>query len=353
MRPATHKITLLIVVMTAFLLAACGGGSGDGDSFIEVPTAPAAAVSINAENAELISADVLSTVDIVAGLSILGNVLPAVQVESDAGTVFNYPDFFIQQLQLLSAQAIPPSNGIVSGIVITKTPASYDCPVSGTMTISGDVDVGAPMWIPTLGDQITIKFNACEELEGIVLNGTMSMTITELDTSPDTVGLDVVLTVLSLKAGVEEVFTDGDMSMRLVDDGSGHETLELWGNSLTAWGSGEVETLTNYKYFYDVHAADPNLVYSYELEGKLASTVIGGSVYFQMTIPESMDPSEPFEGVDAGDPYKGKLWITTDADTSRAHVIVLNSTDVQIDVYLDAVIVKNIMTTWDNLRSLL
>jgi hypothetical protein len=351
----------LFFAITTLLLAACGGG-GSGDEDFRVPTAPAAGVSITADNAELISADVLGTVEIISGFSSIGDLLPepvpGVQVDV-TGSEFSYPDFFVQQLQRLPA-ALDSQSGASNVSGVTISPIIQPCE-SGSTTISGDVDVFYPDWIPAVGDLITIRFNDCEEA-GIVLNGKMSMTITELSpgfdfTPPYTLGLDVVLTLFSVEAvgGGEVAWTDGDMSMRLSEDGFGYEALEFWGNSITAWSGSEVETLTDYQFFYDENSALPQPAYSYELEkGKLASTIIGGAVSFQMTKPGTMDQSVPFEGVDAGDPAAGELWITTAADTSMAHVTALpNSIDVSIDVYLDDVIVENIMTTWDYLWSLL
>jgi hypothetical protein len=132
----------------------------------------------------------------------------------------------------------------------------------------------------------------------------------------------------------------------------GYATLELRGNSLTAWGDGEVETLTDYRYFFDENSSLPEPVYSFELQqGTLASSLIGGAVSFQMTRPGAIDPPVPFLGVDAGDPYEGEVWVTTSADTTMTHVTALaNSVDVKIDVWLDNVIVSNIMTTWDHME---
>jgi hypothetical protein len=57
--------------------------------------------------------------------------------------------------------------------------------------------------------------------------------------------------------------------------------------------------------------------------------------------------------VDAGDPYEGEVWIATSADTSMVHVTVNDSLNVEIDVWLDGVIVNNIMTTWEHMEQCL
>jgi len=344
----------LFLVMTALLLAACGGSGGGSDAGIAVPTAPSTPVSINASNAELVSADVLGTVGLIEGFMLVGDLLPAVQVDT-VGSEFSYPDFFVQQLRRLPEMDMSSNDNIVTGVVPIRE--QCDNP-GGTTTIYYDVAVAIPEWIPAEGDQITIKYENCE-LSGIVLNGTMSMTITVLegegdffnDIPPYTLGVDVVLTVLSVEAGGEVAYADGDMSMLITKDEFGFETLELSGNTLTAWGGGEVETLMDYRYYTTLTA---DLTYTYVLDGKLASTVIGGSVSFQMIRPGSVDLPVPFTGNDGYYPREGELWITTTADASGAYVVAqLDSFTVQIDVYSDVIndmIVANITTDWPALE---
>jgi len=359
MNSCKRIMSILYLVMTALLLPACGGSGGGSDAGIAIPTAPATPVSINAANAELVSADVLGTVGIIQGFMLVGDMLPAVQVDT-AGIEFSYPDFFVQQLRRLPEMDISTNDIIVTGTVIPPTREPCDNP-GGTMTLSGDLTLvyPGPEWDPAVGDQITIQYENCE-LAGIVLNGTISMTLTtvvgdvinEQPPYPITLGLDVVLTVFSVESAGQVAYANGDMSMLMNQVELGYATLELRGNSLTAWGDGEVETLTDYRYFFDENSSLPEPVYSFELQqGTLASSLIGGAVSFQMTRPGAIDPPVPFLGVDAGDPYEGEVWVTTSADTTMTHVTALaNSVDVKIDVWLDNVIVSNIMTTWDHME---
>ena len=59
--------------------------------------------------------------------------------------------------------------------------------------------------------------------------------------------------------------------MRLSEDGFGYKAVELWGNSITAWAGSEVETLTDYQYFFDENSALPEPAYSYELQNVITS----------------------------------------------------------------------------------
>lgn len=341
--------SLLLFAVTTLLLAACGGGGGgDGSGDVTVPTAPATGVSITADNVELISAEVLGTADILEEFRVSSDLLSGVQVDA-AGSDFNFPDFFVQQLQRLPALAISSNDVSVAGVIVPQTTEFCDFN-NGTTTISGEVSDPNAL---TVGDEITIQFDNCE-LEGDVLNGTITMTITGL--SPDfdfvppyTLGVNIVLSVFSINDGVLVVSADGDMSMVLTENLNGDEILELSGNSLTAWSGSEVETLTNYH--YDVTSNMGTGAYSIDLNGTLASTVIGGSVIFEST--------QTFTGnefVGDGNPVAGILWITTSIDASQA---MLTAQDdgvavwIEVDPDGDDIYEEPIMTTWSMLEDLL
>lgn len=344
---------ILFFAITTLLLAACGGGGGGdgGDGSTAVPTAPAAGVSITVDNAELVSAEVLGTVDVVEGFTSGVDFLPAVQVDV-AGSDFNYPDFFVQQLQRLPALASQANNGSVSGVIIPPDTQACDAN-QGTITISGEVDVYFPDYIPAVGDQITIKFIDCE-LEGIVFNGTLSMTITELvgdflsGPPPDTtLGVDVVLTVFSVDDGSQVFSADGDISMQLKENEIGDENIVLSGNSLTAWGAGEVETLTKYQYGLTWELDGD---YSIDLEGTLASTVIDGSVSFK-----SMETFTGNDFLADGNPIAGILQIWTSIDASQARLTAQDDgmeVWIEVDADGDDIYEDTIMTTWTDLESL-
>jgi len=351
MKSAKFTTATLFFAITALLLAACGGGGGGGGS-TAVPTAPAAGVSITPDNAPLISAQVIRSADIIQGFLVVGDVLPSVQV-NPSGTEFNYSDFFVQQLRRLPALALSSSDVSVTGIVIPtrREPCDFN---HGSMLISGEV---TDPNVLTVDDRITIQFFDCE-LAGIILNGTISMTITDLagdfenEIPPYTLGVDVVLTVFSVEAGGQVAYADGDMSMLLSVNVINDENLVLSGNSLTAWSGSEVETLTNYNYDLTWEADSD---YSIGLEGTLASTVIGGSVSFSTTTPTAIPT--PFTGNEILDanPTAGALRITTSADASQALLSALNN---GIDVYIevdadgDGIYETLIQMTWAELEAL-
>jgi hypothetical protein len=357
----------LFLVITALLLGACGGSGGGSDASIAVPIAPSTPVTINAANAELVSADVLYSAELIGGFSLVGSLLPSVQVDINSSK-FNYPDFFIQQLQKFSALSILSNDVNVSGIVITGSPQTYDCAVSGTSTVYGNVSVGAPEWIPTEGDQITIRFNDCEDLDGLVLNGEISIYINSLDDTSDPIvmNIQVVMTVLSVDLGGDAFNADGDMQMILSKFESGDEQIHLGGEELTVWAGSEVETFKGYAYdvFEKYTGVDPgnpenpeNYNYTYLMEGTLDSTVTGGSVSFLMTDlgNEFKGDGVPFLVYPDYYPYAGDLSITSSADASDdLKISVENVSSIMINLYSGEMPTGDtIMTDWLHLENCL
>ncbi len=334
----TSKSTaILISLLTALVLAACGGGGGS--TSIGVPTA---GVSITTSNARPVSAAVLDSVDTVEGSTAGVGILTGVSAVSTAND-FNYPDFVVSQLNKLLSQELLVGGGI-TGVAISET---YSC-TSGSFTVTGNI---ADVNTLTAGDTLTISFSNCSD-SGVVINGSMSMTFTQVSAGfdgfpPFTLGINVVLNNFSVNDGGYVATANGDMSMLLSVDASGNESMQLSGSSLSSSAGGEAELLTNYAYEMQYSSSG---AYSVSLQGTLASTKIDGSV--------SYTTITPFTGNDfvgSGNPTAGELHITTSADGSQAWLIAQpDGVNVQIDIDTDGdgIVDDTVMTTWTELQSL-
>lgn len=349
MKTAKRVTRMLHVVFAALLVVACGGGGGGGST---TPTVPTAGVSITPANAELIAATIVNSVQIVEGISTLPGFLPGVAV-NPAGGGFNYPDFFLKQLQWLPALANQSNTGSLTGVVVPATVVDCTDPLiggtAGTVTVSGDV-ADPSLDTITDGDQFDLDFNACV-LDGIELNGGMSLTVITIPpnfdgTPPFSVELAAVLSGFSANDAGFIVTGDGDMTIQLDADTIGNLITVLSGSSLLASATGAAEQLTNFLF----NIAD-NLVtgdYSVDLSGTIATTALGGSVSYVTNLP--------FTGNDnvANDPTAGEMHITTTADSSQERVTALtNGVDVMIEVDADgnSSYETTIMTTWTALRT--
>lgn len=346
MKTAKSFVKILHFLVAALLVVACGGGGSGG-----VVPPPAAGVSISAANAELITAEVLNSVNVMVGVSGGPIILTGVAVSS-AASGFNYPDFFVKQLRRLPVLASQSNSGSVTGAVIPAT--TYPCTgitggTSGTYLASGDV---SDPFATTVGDSISVDFNNCV-VDGIVLNGAMSLVVTTVTpgfdsgTLPYTLGIDAVLTAFSANEAGFIVTGDGDMSMLLDASAMGDFTTELSGTSLLASAAGNAEQLTNYG--FDITGNDLSGDYSVDLIGTIATTLIGGSVSFATTAPFV---GNEFFG--AGDPTSGVMQITTSADTSRARVTAQPdgiNIEIEVDANGDSIYEATIMTTWTALQT--
>jgi hypothetical protein len=349
MKTAISIAKILHFLLAALLVVACGGGGGGGGGGVVPP--PAAGVSITAANAELITAEVLNSVNVMVGVSGGPIILTGVAVSPAAGG-FNYPDFFVKQLQQLPVLASQSNSGSVTGVVIPA--ATYSCTgitggTSGTYLASGEV---SNLAVTTVGDSISVDFNNCV-VDGIVLNGAMSLVVTAVTggfdtvTPPYSLGVDAVLSAFSANDAGYIVTGDGDLSMLFDESISGDFTTLLSGTSLLASAAGNAEQLTNYQ--FDITGNDISGDFSVDLIGTIATTLIGGSVSF-----DTMTAFTGNELFGTGDPTAGVLQVTTSADASQALVTAQPdgiNLEIDVDADGDSLYEDTIMTTWTALQT--
>ena len=332
---------------TALLVVACGGGGGGGGGGASGDTTPpSAGVSITQANAELITAAIVNSVNLVEGVSSGSTILTGVSTNTAAGG-FNYPDFFVSQLERLPALASQSDTGSVTGVVIPET--THACTeiggTSGTYTESGNVSDPSTV---SAGDTVSVDFNNCV-VDSVVLNGAMTLSVTTItpnfDGSPPyTLGIDAALSDFSANDAGFIVTADGDMSILLGASISGDFSTVFSGSSLLASAAGEAQRLTNYQFDILENASTGD--YSVDISGTIATTAIGGSVSF-VTM-------ELFTGNDFGasEPTAGVMWITTSADNSQARVTVQPdgiNVLIEIDADGNSLYETEIWTTWAEL----
>jgi len=339
-KTAKSVFFILCLALTALLFTACGGGGGD-DGTVSTPTT---GVSITDANAELIAAKVVDSISVLESVTQPADILTGVSIDVSESAV-TYPDLILWILEQpldLSGQA---SVTTPTGVVVSETIACTD---GGSYTI--EADVSDPN-LSSVGDSYDLTFYSCAEM-GVVLNGSMRFTITELSgdlvTPPYVLGVRVVLTAFSVNDGTVVITSNGDMNIRLSENLAGDMGLVLSGNSLTATVGSISETISNY--LYDVTGNDTSGAFSFDIQGTFASTEIGGSVSF-VTNP-------PFTGNDfvgGGNPTAGVMLITTSIDSSRARVSAQPSgydVLIEVDHDGDGLYETTIMTTWAALESL-
>lgn len=333
----------IVLILTAGLLAACGGGGGGDDA-----APPVGGVSITTDNAGIVSAEILNSVDVVEGISSGSALITGVSVTAKS-TGFNYRDFVLEQLDNFAVvRQLQLSSGVV-GVVIPQT--EEPCSGGGTVTVSGNV---ADPALDTLsaGDRLLAVFVNCSE-SGTLISGSLDLTINTISaffdgTPPFDIDVSVIMNGLTVTDAGITFSGNGDMRLALNEDISANYGATFTGNSLVVSEGGQTETLSSYNYV--LMGNDLSGDYNLDIAGTLGSTVLGGSVTF-ITL-------QAFTGSDSigtGDPTQGVLLMTSDFDGSRARLTAEPDGEnvmIEVDADGDGVFEDTVMTTWSILDSL-
>lgn len=341
----------ILIPLLIVLTAGCGGGGGGGGGTTLQPLA------INQDNAMQVAAAILDVVAIVEDVG-EGGVIPlsaaAVVTDDKTASLPEFTTIIRDQIDRFSLLHSPTTDFQIAALTIE--PMTFDCLV-GTYTISGKVadETGTTL---SPGDTLNISFNNCDEGDGIVLNGKLSLVVvTGVDTDftpPYDFRFDATVTNFSASGFGESFTMNGDLSLReaVSADGLFIET-DASGNKLTVTGDGETETLTDYliRGTLDVGAGDAYTADSGGLSdccATLGSTILGGSVDFENLVP--------FAGVGENFPYDGILFITggeppsgIGASSLELHALDELCVNILIDEDGDGVNDLEFMTTWESL----
>jgi len=219
-------------------------------------------------------------------------------------------------------------------------PDTYDCGVSGTQTISGEL---ASLFGLTPGDRINVDAADCDDGLGEVVNGRIEMTITAF--SGDLVAglylleIDVMLIDFEVATATDTVLTNGDSSVSMDTTGLPIVVMSISGNMLTSQSLGSTETLSN---FSSAQTVDTSVVpepYTLTASGTVDSTQLSGVISYSTPVT--------FQGAGAAYPYAGEMLITG-ANNATIRLIALDEINVRIetDVDGDGVVDATEDTTW-------
>jgi hypothetical protein len=283
MKPALD-LHIVFSLATLSILGACSSGSGGGSG---VPTAP---IGITEDNAAEVAAGMPMTSSLIEFQEFMG-------------------------FENLTAQGT----------------GTFDCPDGGSITAAFEVDA-APVGEVSSGDRFSVIFNDCMMDPSSTIDGGIAIdfdTITGDWLVDDVWEVDLGFEVngLTFSSGPTTGFFDGQWSQNAsqdsedsafslagdftaaVDDGAGLEASVLNGLVLT-WA-------------YDALAAEA----TYSVDGRFASTVLGGSVTVTTLTPFVIRDGDP-------NAYAGSMRATGALGSSLTFT-VLDETFVQLDVDAD------------------
>ena len=319
---------LLFGVVTT--IASCGGGS-DGRSIVD-PVAPPVTIGPSLGITTQNGFDVSSTVVVAIGASLdLGDLgsdgLPIMAIGSPVAAADHKADKnFYAKLLRRDAEALE------------------SCAISGTVDIT--MTVTDPNTL-TIGDRVVAVFTSCDDGDGYVTNGTVDLTIADVQgdifTDVFLVEMDITLVDLSIMEETDTVTADGDVTLTIDSLDFPVVVLSIAGSELALGSSTDALTLTDFDHYYQLDmGVFPSAIMA-GAEGRLESESLGGTVDYETPVP--------VQASGESDPSSGEILITG-ADGSTVRIIIVDSTHVtlEIDENGDNVIDEYVDTTWAELN---
>ena len=252
-----------------------GGGGGGGTSG-NTPIAALPALALTTDNAGTVSQKSLESSD---GLGVVGDAIDAssgifAAGEEQAGlagviwSVFN--------------QYVAPSHSPYKGPAFTDNCSNVGGTVTVTQTGFSDNQLDE-------GDEASIAFDNCSDDFGVTLNGTMTLTVSELTGDPEntaqdfSVGLTVELTAFTVNGPEGDVAVSGILTFGFASDVSENSlTLTVGGSDLSVTSDSQSFGLSG-EFSYSFTIGNSGFSASYSATINIDS--LGGSVTVETLMP--------------------------------------------------------------------
>jgi len=230
-------------------------------------------------------------------------------------------------------------------IAVAVGPETSDCAVSGSVTISGDISNPDA---PSGGDSVTLQFNNCDDGDGQVVNGRLTITIDSIsgDFNTEFFALGVTLDFRSftVQEGSQTSSVIGGFSMMLDTTGYPVTVATLSSPYLSVSDGVRTANLTNYSTTATIDESSQPPAFSVTSSGRIDLPQQGGSVGYSMP--------EPFTGFGDGDPEAGVLFIRG-GNGATITMTVLSSTQVQLEMDYDGngTVDETVILSWVEFES--
>jgi len=310
------------------LLVACGGGGGGGGN---PPVVAAPDAAIDSQNAVEIASDVVTGVLDSGELGAFGG--SGLIGAGDAGTP-----------AMSKASASAARKGIDAVMMAPFGPEVSQCAMGGTVSVSGNLrsqDTLSP------GDTITARFTICDDGEGEVINGVLTLDIDtfEGDLLSGFVALGVTMGFQSFSVTEDGEVTTvrGGLSVLIDTRNYPLNTFTMSSGSLSVSDGAETVVLSNFTTTASSDESAQPPAFTFESSGRI-SVPQHGSVTYRV--------EEPFTGFGEGDPESGVLYIEGSGG-GNITATVLSSTQVQLEMDYDGngSIDETVIVTWVELEA--
>jgi len=323
------RITIIAACVGALLTGCGGGGGSSGSAPAPGPTGGSGELApITIDNAPL-------TAGLVANVALGDGVFGA--------------------LSSIEIPTIPGATGaIVTGAakisrsseLEATSSASVSCAVFGSIDI--DITVADPLQ-PSENDIYALQFSECNDGDGVVTNGGMIITITDLDGDLQSgqflLGVRMQLSAFQVTEGGETTGADGTVTITMDSMTPSVMTITVSTSALATSSDGSAEAVTDLTVTISEDQGTFPAAISVNTSFTIDSPRIGGEVRVSTSLALESSGDEY--------PYVGELRITG-AENSAIVIIALDANRVrlEIDIDGDGAFDETLETTWDELMAL-
>ncbi len=315
------------------LFAACGGGSSDdgGGLIGNVPTSEPA--TITADNAPLIAGAVA---EVAMGQGIFSSIfapnIPIASIGADAAV-----SPVMKPVLTAAMKSASPS------LLYATSAGREDCVVSGTVDV--EVSVSNPL-APSINDSFVFQFANCDDGTGVVVNGTMTITIITLGGDVTSgnflLGMRIEFTAYAVTEDGETTTAEGFISIEIDTSSPPITTIAISTSAFVTTSGGAEDVLTNFTVEITEDASMFPVAVTVRTSFTISSPRIGGEV----TVTTSL----AIESMGEDYPFVGELRIT---GAGNAVIVMIaldaNTVRLEIDVDGDGAVDETIDMTWDEL----
>jgi hypothetical protein len=208
------------------------------------------------------------------------------------------------------------------------------CLISGTVTETDDDRDNNN--VPSVGDGVTLVYNDCQDTAGETLNGSMTMTLTQLSVTPVPSGsAQVTVTQLSAVTGSHSMTVNGSMRVDVTLPSVSTETVRITADgsvtvALAITHLGHSDTVILQNGFFEEDSHDTNLARTVSsVNGHLHSAKSGGIVGVSTLAGASIIKLD-------SDFYPSAGVLQARGKNSTLHVTALSAAAARLDLDLDA-----------------
>lgn len=316
------------LVCLVLATGACGGGGGGGGG-----SAPAAPAVIDSGNAATITREVFATG---LGAGAFGAAVGGGSILSADGGANALAVGPARQRKAI--QRVQPD--------VTIPAETFDCLVSGTVRLSGSLSSQDTL---SAGDRISADFDACDDAEGAILDGSLRIDVTafsgDILSEQFLLGASITITDLTVTEGSESTTGSGvfdldlDLTAPLVSD------LTVSGPLLEVRSGSDSWVLRDFAVSVLEDGAGTDLLTRYSGTGTLEGSDFDGAVDFVTVVP-LVATGDAFPGT-------GEVLISgANGATIRATVVDAQTIQLAIDLDGDDVVDETQQIPWSSVGPL-